>query len=1223
MAITGPGAAALAVSGGNTVEVFSVAAAVTNATISGLTIENGTAAGGANGANGTGASGGNGGVGGGIYNAGTLSLSNDTLSNNTGGSGGKGGGGVPAPNSATNGGDGGNAGNGGDGGAIYNAGTGTLTITNSTLSGNMSGGGYNDGGIGTPAGGGMGTTDGGKGGNGGNAGNGGAIYNAGVLTVSNSLLTSNTAGLLASIYGIAGFGGAASTSSQSGVNGDGGDGGKGGNGGSGGGVYNAATGTLTVSTSTISGNAAGSGYSGGTGGHGETGTVDAGSRAGSGGPGGMGGSGGGIYNAGMVTLSTTTLSSNAAGSGGVDSTDYGGGGLFCAGSGGIGGNGGRGGDGGGVYNASAGTLTIANATLAGNTAGSGGSGADGASGFGSPCNGNAGDGGDGGNGGNGGGISNNGSLSVSSTTISANTAGGSGAAGAGGNNGGGTGSNGINGDGGISGRGGGIYNEGATASLSASILAGTTSAGSANTPDNCAAATAITDKGYNVEDTGSCGLGAGPASLSGESDTAIGLAPLGPNGGPTNTESLPTSSAAHYLIPVSSGACLATDQTGAARPQSAGEFCDAGAYEAPASQAITFTSAPPTATVGGPSYVVSATGGGSGQPVTFSTDPAAASICSVVASDFVNFDAVGTCVIDANQAGGFSGDTTYPAAPQSQQSFSIGQGSQAIEFTSPAPNAVVGGATYSPAASGGGSDNSVTFTIDPSATSVCSISNGVVSFAAAGICLIDANQAGTANYLAAPQAQQSFTVDKASQTITFTSSPNNAFVAGTYTPTATGGASGNPVTFTIDAGASSVCSISSGLVSFSGVGTCVIDANQTGDADHLAAPQAQQSFTVDRASQTITFTSAAPSAVFGGPTYTPEADGGGSSNSVTLTIDAASSSVCSISGGLVSFVGAGICTVDANQDGNANYLAAPQAQQSFTVGKASQAITFTSPAPSEVFGGPTYTPTASGGGSGNPVTLTIDASASSVCSMSGGVVSFVGVGTCAIDANEAGDANHLAAPQARQDFTVIAAATAVRLTPSATSVPYGHEQVVNFGVLVRPQFTGNPSGTVKIVSGATTLCSLVLSSGLGSCSVAVSSPTLLAAGTYAVTAAYSGSAFFATSTSGPATFTVSKAPTKTSLTLSAKTVVHGHEQTLKFTTTLRPAFAGVPTGAVAVFAGKIKLCSVNITAASHGTGTCSPVATALPPGSYSVIADYGGASNFAPSASGVVALKVT
>ena len=51
-----------------------------------------------------------------------------------------------------------------------------------------------------------------------------------------------------------------------------------------------------------------------------------------------------------------------------------------------------------------------------------------------------------------------------------------------------------------------------------------------------------------------------------------------------------------------------------------------------------------------------------------------------------------------------------------------------------------------------------------------------------------------------------------------------------------------------------------------------------------------------------------------------------------------------------------------------NYNAAPQAQQSFTVGKGAQTITFTSTAPSgAVVGGPIYTVTATGGASANSV----------------------------------------------------------------------------------------------------------------------------------------------------------------------------------------------------------------------------------------------------------------
>jgi hypothetical protein len=106
-----------------------------------------------------------------------------------------------------------------------------------------------------------------------------------------------------------------------------------------------------------------------------------------------------------------------------------------------------------------------------------------------------------------------------------------------------------------------------------------------------------------------------------------------------------------------------------------------------------------------------------------------------------------------------------------------------------------------------------------------------------------------------------------------------------------------------------------------------------------------------------------------------------------------------------------------NQAGNANANAAQQAL-SFHVGKGDQTISFTSTAPAgATVGGPTYTVTATAS-SGLTVALTIDSTASSVCSISGSTVSFVSTGTCVIDANQAGNANYNAAPQVQQSFAV-------------------------------------------------------------------------------------------------------------------------------------------------------------------------------------------------------------
>jgi len=92
-------------------------------------------------------------------------------------------------------------------------------------------------------------------------------------------------------------------------------------------------------------------------------------------------------------------------------------------------------------------------------------------------------------------------------------------------------------------------------------------------------------------------------------------------------------------------------------------------------QTVKFTSTPPSdADVGG-KYEVSATGGGSGNPIIFSVDESSDSVCNVTVTDpntydndaWVTFVGVGTCSLDANQAGN---DQYAPA--EAGQSFFVG-----------------------------------------------------------------------------------------------------------------------------------------------------------------------------------------------------------------------------------------------------------------------------------------------------------------------------------------------------------------------------------------------------------------------------------------------------------------------------------------------------------------------------------------------------------------------
>jgi hypothetical protein len=225
----------------------------------------------------------------------------------------------------------------------------------------------------------------------------------------------------------------------------------------------------------------------------------------------------------------------------------------------------------------------------------------------------------------------------------------------------------------------------------------------------------------------------------------------------------------------------------------------------------------------------------------------------------------------------------------------------------------------------------------------------------AGSYSYQAAYSGDSNYAGRTGDCESFTVAKAPQAVAFTSTPPSpAVFGGSYAPTATGGASGIPVRFSIDAASDpGACSLSPAgtTVSFTGTGTCIIDANQAGDTNYDPAAQQQQPFTITKASQAVAFTSTPPNpAVFGG-SYAPTATGGASGIPVRFSIDASSDAgVCSLNaaGTTVSFTGAGMCVIDANQAGDADYDAAAQQEQSFTVeGLAS--VRITAPADNQTF----------------------------------------------------------------------------------------------------------------------------------------------------------------------------------------------------------------------------------------------------------------------------------
>ena len=109
------------------------------------------------------------------------------------------------------------------------------------------------------------------------------------------------------------------------------------------------------------------------------------------------------------------------------------------------------------------------------------------------------------------------------------------------------------------------------------------------------------------------------------------------------------------------------------------------------------------------------------------------------------------------------------------------------------------------------------------------------------------------------------TVNQATQTISFSvSSPVNYGVA-PITLSASGGASGNPVTFAVLSGPGSV---SGNTLTILGVGTVTISANQAGNTNYSAATQITQSIVVNPAVLTVSANSATRMYGVANPTFT-------------------------------------------------------------------------------------------------------------------------------------------------------------------------------------------------------------------------------------------------------------------------------------------------------------------------------------------------------------------
>ena len=252
-------------------------------------------------------------------------------------------------------------------------------------------------------------------------------------------------------------------------------------------------------------------------------------------------------------------------------------------------------------------------------------------------------------------------------------------------------------------------------------------------------------------------------------------------------------------------------------------------------------------------------------------------------------------------------------------------------------------------------------------------------------------------------------------------------------------------------------------------------ATNTATPTHTFTPTFTPTSTPTPAGQFITFATPADK-TDGDASFTLAAT---SSAGLAITYTSSTPSVCTVSGATVTIVAPGSCTVAASAaagtSGGISYNAAPDVTRSFTV-KTRQTITFPNiPAKSYLDADFTLAATASSG-----LSVSYSSTTPSICSVSGGTVHVIAIGTCALTAHQTGGTNagvvYAAAPSISKSFSVTGVPQVITAAPIPQKYFYNSEFSIGASVVstlpvtylsATPTVCTVVAGKVRIISAGT------------------------------------------------------------------------------------------------------------------------------------------------------------
>ena len=297
-----------------------------------------------------------------------------------------------------------------------------------------------------------------------------------------------------------------------------------------------------------------------------------------------------------------------------------------------------------------------------------------------------------------------------------------------------------------------------------------------------------------------------------------------------------------------------------------------------------------------------------------------------------------------------------------------------------------------------------------------------------------------------------------------------------------GGSGSGAVTYVVSSGN---CTITSGVLTPTGAGACVVIATKAGDSTYNSISSASTTINIDKASRTISFTTAAYSLAYGAQQTLSIAthSGGGA-----ITYYDGTSTACAVDSttGVVTVTAAsGTCEITAAIAADSNYYGATTSNTVIvTLSKANQAalgtITLNAAEKAYPYSFSVSAVSATGGsGTGSLSVTSVASGTAQNCALAAGVLTADSSGTCTLTVTKAGDANYNAVT-GTATFTFNKAIQANLVITSTTGVATQ--------ALVMTKTGGSGTGAVSY-STTTPNCSITLVNGNYELSLGTTTPT--------------------------------------------------------------------------------------------------------------------------------------